>query len=176
MTPVAILLRRSCSMFLIAPLLSACSHIAVEARQVSALRGLLFPSQSEVDLSPFTWRLHWAGAEESVVSVALNDHYVFTHKSGVQVSFDGWNITRVSGLVGTESVVLKLDQDKTLRIEQGPRRLYEGACSAWAREAPGFVQRCEGLAPRRITIDQAGNIRALSFMIHPAYPALLLER
>jgi hypothetical protein len=69
-----------------------------------------------------------------------------------------------------------LDDAQTLRIEQGLRSVYEGACSPWQQEGQGYLQRCEDLPPRRITLDEGGNIQAISFTIHPDYPALVLER
>ena len=69
-----------------------------------------------MDFEPFTWRLRWAGSEQPVVPVAVNDQFVFTHKSGVQVTFDGWNITRVAGLLGREALILTLNEVGVLRI------------------------------------------------------------
>ena len=155
--------------------LAGCAYVTVQAPQLNAVRAL-FPGKSAVDFAPFTWRLRWAGEAQPVVPVAIKDQFVFTHESGVQVTFDGWNITRVAGLLGREPLTLRLDDAQTLRIEQGLRSVYEGACSHWKQEGQDYLQRCEGLPPRRITLDGDGNIQALSFTIHPDYPALLLER
>lgn len=155
--------------------LPGCAYVTVQAPQLEAVRAL-FPAGPAVDFEPFTWRLRWAGSEQPVVPVAVKGQFVFTHESGVQVTFDGWNITRVAGLLGREPLTLSLDEGSVLRIRQGLQAVYTGSCEPWQKEAPGFVQRCEGLEPRRITLDEAGNIQALSFIIHPAYPALELER
>ena len=155
--------------------LAGCAYVTVQAPQLNAVRAL-FPGKAAVDFAPFTWRLRWAGEQQPVVPVAIQDQFVFTHESGVQVTFDGWNITRVAGLLGREPLTLRLDTGQTLRIEQGLRSIYEGACSPWQQEGQAYLQRCEGLPPRRITLDTDGNIQALSFTIHPDYPALVLER
>lgn len=166
---------RSLALATLALTLNGCAYVTLQAPQLNAVRAL-FPGKSAVDFTPFTWRLRWAGEEQPVVPVAIKDQFVFTHESGVQVTFDGWNITRVAGLLGREPLALRLDDDHILRIEQGLRGIYEGACSPWQEEKRGYLQRCEGLPPRRITLDEGGNIQALSFTIHPDYPALVLER
>ena len=155
--------------------LQGCAYVTLQAPQLTAVRAL-FPSDPMVDFEPFTWRLRWAGSEQPVVPVVVNDQFVFTHKSGVQVTFDGWNITRVAGLLGREALILTLNEVGVLRITQGLQGIYEGSCEPWATEPNGFAQRCEDLEPRRITLDQSGNIQALSFTIHPSYPALVLKR
>lgn len=155
--------------------LSGCAYVTLQAPQLNAVRAL-FPGKAAVDFAPFTWRLRWAGEEQPVVPVAIKGQFVFTHESGVQVTFDGWNITRVAGLLGREPITLRLDDAQTLRIEQGLRSVYEGACSPWQQERRGYLQRCEGLPPRRISLDEGGNIETLSFTIHPDYPGLVLER
>ena len=155
--------------------LQGCAYITLQAPQFDAVRAL-FPSGPAVDFEPFTWRLLWAGSEQPVVPVAVKDQFVFTHESGVQVTFDGWNITRVAGLLGREALLLTFDEEGVLRITQGLQGIYEGPCGPWTTEPNGFSQHCESLQPRRITLDESGNIQALSFTIHPAYPALVLER
>lgn len=155
--------------------LSGCAYVTVQAPQLEAVRAL-FPADPSVDFRPFTWRLRWAGLEQTVVPLAVKGQFVFTNQSGVQVTFDGWNITRVAGLLGREPITLSLDENSVLRIRQGLQIVYEGPCEPWQDDAPGFAQRCEGLEPRRITLNQAGNIQVLSFIIHPSYPPLVLER
>ena len=155
--------------------LHGCAYVTVQAPQLNAVRAL-FPGKAKVEFAPFTWRLRWAGEQQPVVPVAIQDQFVFTHESGVQVTFDGWNITRVAGLLGREPLTLRLDDAQTLRIDQGLRSVYKGVCRPWQQERQGYLQRCEGLPPRRITLDGYGNIQALSFTIHPDYPALVLER
>lgn len=154
---------------------AGCAHVTVRAPQLDVVRALL-PADPVVDFAPFTWRLRWAGSEQPVVPVSIKGQFVFTHASGVQVTFDGWNITRVAGLLGREPVTLSLEETSILRIAQGIQNIYTGACKPWEAEGLGFVQRCEGLEPRRITLDEAGNIQSLSFIIHPAYSQLVLER
>jgi hypothetical protein len=166
---------RSLVLAALALALGGCTYVTIQASQLNAVRAL-FPGKAAVDFAPFTWRLRWAGEEQPVVPVAIQDQFVFTHESGVQVTFDGWNITRVAGLLGREPLTLRLDDARTLRIEQGLRSVYEGACSPWQQAGQGYLQVCEGLPPRRITLDEGGNIQALSFTIHPDYPALVLER
>lgn len=155
--------------------LPGCAYVTVQAPQLSAVKRLL-ASESAVDFGPFTWALRWAGAEQPVIPVSVANQFVFTHASGVEVTFDGWNITRVAGLLGREPITMRLDDSQVLRIQQGVQAVYEGVCMPWAKDEAGYVQRCEGLDPRRIELDEVGNIQALSFIIHPDYPALLLRR
>ena len=155
--------------------LPGCAYTTVSAPQLEAVRAL-FPKASPVDFEPLTWRLFWAGEAQPVVPVAVADQFVFTHKSGVEVTFNGWNVTRVAGLLGREVLTLAIGADDVLRIDAEGRQIYAGACAPWERRGLILSQRCEGLPASEIRLDEAGQILRLSFTIHPDYPALVLER
>ena len=155
--------------------LGGCAYTTFSAPQFESVR-TLFPRQPAVDFEPLTWTLLWAGEAQPVVPVAVSGQFVFTHRSGVEVTFNGWNITRVAGLLGREVLTLSVGEDDVLRIASGSRQIFAAPCVPWAREASQWVQRCEGLPESTITLDEAGNIARLSFTIHPSYPALVLER
>lgn len=156
-------------------LLQSCAYVTVSAPQLGALRDL-FPQKGEVDFSPFTWELLWGGEAQSVVAVTVRDQVVFTEPGGVTVTFDGWQVRRVTGLLGPEPVNLNVDEMGRMRIDIAGRQVYEGRCSAWIRNAAGYSQACEGLGANFIGLGPQENITRLSFIIHPAYPALSLRR
>lgn len=156
-------------------LLQSCTYVTVSAPQFEALRSL-FPGEAEVDFSPFTWELRWGGEAQSVVAVTLPDQVVFTEPGGVTVTFDGWQVRRVTGLLGPEPVNLAVDGAGRMRIDIAGRQVYEGRCSSWIRSAAGYSQACEGLGVNSIELGPQENITRLSFIIHPAYPALSLRR
>ena len=155
--------------------LGGCGYATFSSPQFDAVRGL-FPREVGVDLESLAWTLRWAGEAQPVLPVIVKDQFVFTHRSGVQVTFDGWQVTRVAGLLGREVLTLRLDDGGGLSIESGARQLFEGPCSPWQRGPAGYEQRCEGLGRNEIALDEAGNISRLSFTIHPEYGALVLER
>lgn len=155
--------------------LSGCAYVSVQLPQYGVVQQLL-PQAEQVDFSSFTWELSWAGRTQPVIAVAVAPLVVFTHENGIEVEFDGWNVTRVKGLLGEEALVLTMDGDRQLRIRQSARLIYAGSCSDWVIEDGAWIQRCDGLSPARISLDAAGNIDALSFTIHPEYPALSLKR
>ena len=160
---------------LLAAGLSGCGYATFSSPQYETVRGL-FPKEQGVDLDSLAWSLEWAGESQPVLPVVVDDAFIFTHRSGVTVSFDGWNITRVAGLLGQEVLTLRLSEAGMLRIASGAREVYAGACEPWAHARAGYDQRCEGLPPREIALDGEGNITRLSFTIHPDYPALVLRR
>jgi len=160
---------------LLAAGLSGCGYATFSSPQYEAVRGL-FPQEEGVDLDALAWSLEWAGERQPVLPVVVEEAFIFTHRSGVQVSFDGWNITRVAGLLGQEVLTLRLSEAGVLRIASGAREVYAGACEPWVRTETGYGQGCEGLPSREIALDGAGNITSLSFTIHPDYPALVLRR
>ena len=160
---------------LLAAGLSACGYATFSSPQYDAVRGL-FPKEEGVDLDSLAWSLEWAGESQPVLPVVVGGAFIFTHRSGVQVSFDGWNITRVAGLLGQEVLTLRLNEAGMLRIASGAREVYAGVCEPWAITPGGYGQRCEGLPAREIALDGEGNITRLSFTIHPDYPALVLRR
>ena len=155
--------------------LSGCGYATFSSPQYEAVRGL-FPKEEGVDLDSLAWSLEWAGESQPVLPVVVEEAFVFTHRSGVAVSFDGWNITRVAGLLGQEVLTLRFSEAGMLLIASGAREVYAGACEPWARTPAGYGQRCEGLPSRKIALDGEGNITSLSFTIHPDYPALELRR
>ena len=156
-------------------LLQSCAFVTLSAPQFDTLRGL-FPGDAEVDFSPFTWELQWGGEAQSVVAVTLRDQVVFTEPSGVTVTFDGWQVRRVTGLLGPEPINLAVDEAGQMSIDFAGRLVYEGRCSSWIRGAAGYSQVCEGLGVNSIDLGPQENITRLSFIIHPAYPALALRR
>ena len=160
---------------LLAAGLSGCGYATFSSPQYEAVRGL-FPKEEGIDLDSLAWSLEWAGESQPVLPVVVDEAFIFTHQSGVQVSFDGWNITRVAGLLGQEVLTLRLGETGMLRIASGAREVYAGACEPWAQTRAGYGQRCEGLPSREIALDGEGNITRLSFTIHPDYPALVLQR
>jgi len=160
---------------LLAAGLSGCGYATFSSPQYEAVRGL-FPQEEGVDLDALAWSLEWAGERQPVLPVVVEEAFIFTHRSGVQVSFDGWNITRVAGLLGQEVLTLRLSEAGVLRIASGAREVYAGACEPWVRTETGYGQGCEGLPSREIALDGEGNITSLSFTIHPDYPALVLRR
>jgi len=155
--------------------LAGCGYATFSSPQYDAVRGL-FPKEEGVDLASLAWSLEWAGESQPVLPVVVDGAFIFTHRSGVQVSFDGWNITRVAGLLGQEVLTLRLNEAGMLRIASGAREVYAGGCEPWAITPGGYGQRCEGLPAREIALDGEGNITRLSFTIHPDYPALVLRR
>lgn len=156
-------------------LLGSCGYSSLSVPQYEALEGLLRRDKG-VDFSELAWSLEWAGATQGVYPVAVADRFVFTQESGVEVHFDGWHVTRVAGLLGREPLTLDYDSEGQLTIQSGRRVFFEGRCFPW--EARGLVleQSCPGLGTNRIARNEVGNILALSFIIHPAYPALVLRR
>ena len=155
--------------------LAGCGYATFSSPQYDAVRGL-FPKEEGVDLDSLAWSLEWAGESQPVLPVVVDGAFIFTHRSGVQVSFDGWNITRVAGLLGQEVLTLRLNEAGMLRIASGAREVYAGVCEPWAITPAGYGQGCEGLPAREIALDGEGNITRLSFTIHPDYPALVLWR
>ncbi len=166
---------RALALLVVSASLASCGYATFSSPQFDAVRGL-FPKETGVDLEGLAWTLRWAGEAQPVLPVVVKDQFVFTHRSGVQVTFDGWQVTRVAGLLGREVLTLRLDDGGGLSIESGARQLFEGPCSPWQRGPAGYEQRCEGLGPNEIALDEAGNISRLSFTIHPEYGALVLER
>ena len=141
----------------------------LSSSQYDAVRGL-FPKEESVDLDSLAW------SPSKLYSCCPWWWARLILSGGVQVSFDGWNITRVAGLLGQEVLTLRLSEAGMLLIASGAREVYAGACEPWARTPAGYGQRCEGLPSRKIALDGEGNITSLSFTIHPDYPALELRR
>jgi hypothetical protein len=169
------MIRFALPVLLLCVLLAGCGYATFSAPQLGALRALL-PAEEGVDLKPYEWRLSWGGESQPVVAVTVPEAVVFTHRNGVAVTFDGWQVTRVEGLLGDLPLELLFDESGAVQLQLGARRIFQGQCSPWQPVSSGFAQECEGLGLNEIRLDEEGNITALSFIIHPDYNALVLQR
>ena len=154
-----------------------CQHLRVSIPQAQVLRALLPGEESAVNVEQFRWVASLRDAEETLLPITYEGNIVFSDRAAkVYVVFDGWNVLRVAGFLGPEVLSLRTDTQRVLTVSQGGQRVFQGACSDWVALPLGWQQTCEGLGENRIDLDSSGNIVALSFHIHPDYPALRLIR
>ena len=161
---------------------AGCNHVALSLPQLEAARAFVSAPRGEVDLEAFEWTLTWGGESAPVVPVIVEDAFIFTNPGGAAVSFNGWQIFRVAGLLPRGALERSVAEDGTHLIYAGDLLLVEGRCEPWVRvpfEDGSFEWR-QHCAPfegeNRLRIDNAGNMVEIEFTVHPAYAPLRLQR
>jgi hypothetical protein len=172
----AVIWRNAFMLAVLVSTLGACTHVHVALPQLDSARGAFFGDRDGIALEAFSWEGIWADRRIDLLPVLHEGKTVFSDPPGeVIVVFDGWNVNRVTGLLGREAVLLSLGAGDRLTITQGGYAIFAGSCTPWAKGSEGWEQSCEGLGNNHIELGEGGNVRSLSFMIHPAYPPLLLR-
>ena len=75
--------------------LGGCQYIGVKSTQISGIKNLFFPT--EIDVQVAQWTLRFGGYSVEVTPVTVDGGIAFVNNNDV-IKFDGWMITKVSGL------------------------------------------------------------------------------
>lgn len=136
-------------------------------------------SEEEVLLEEVAWTAMWNGNEYKLYAVSAPNETIFAYDRKIYVHFDGWNITKTSGILPYDGDVIVRHENDVLAYYLNERLLARHECSTWG-EVAGAVQRyhqeCEGreFYSNQIDLDSVGTITRLEFRIHPEYPPIVL--
>ena len=163
-----------CSLFL----LSGCQYVALQSKQLSTIISVFYPnSESSTDVG---WIVEFGGYSETVRPVKVKASTVFVNDLDT-VSFDGWAITRVSGLSsftpaweiqdsgGDRSFVV---QDQVLATHQ---------CDPWSKHVIGTTIRYEQHCAAEkgyiniILVDGLGQITSIEQVVDSSLMVLRLR-
>lgn len=165
----------------IAALLAGCSF---RAPQVEFLLNAFDDSSVEDEIRALAWTLEWVGESIEVYPVVVDDLFVFTNPSDIQVRYDGLQVVAAIDLLPRgRDIEIRLSEEGTrMAFVERDATVLATACEPWERIPTSdggriMAQRCADLErPNRIVVDGAGETQSLEFSIHPDYPPLVLTR
>ena len=140
----------------------------------------------ESNLIPFeelAWTMIWSGNDYRVIPIFPPNESLtnFMNNDGVIVSFDGWQLTRIEGILPNELRVRIVESDTGLEYLIEGERIAFHECEEFASSLEGrttiWLQNCsspEGAYTNEIRVNEFGAITLLRFLIHPDYPMLSL--
>jgi hypothetical protein len=164
-------------------LVSSCSF---HSSQLDSVQRIF--SNEEDSLKDVAWSARWNRKEFVLYAVNSVDETIFAFNKQVYVHFNGWNITKTTGVLPyTGSVSIEQEGPQTVFYLNG-RLLARHQCSEWKEElvangettgsgrATTFFQDCESREnyKNRIDVNSNGVITRLEFRIHPEYPSIVM--
>ena len=87
--------------------------VSFQSTQYNALKTMLSP---KTVILP-SWQLRWLGIEKKLYPVNLDKETLFTDGDVLEIYFDGWNVTRVEGLMAYRSL-MRSDQGRMSPLNQ----------------------------------------------------------
>ena len=110
--------------------LGGCQYIGVKSTQISGFKNLFFPT--EIDVQVAQWTLRFGGYSVEVTPVTVDSGIAFVNNNDV-INFDGWMITKVSGL---ESFTPAWE----IAVEEGARRFTVNGYLAATHQCQPWVE------------------------------------
>ena len=110
--------------------LGGCQYIGVKSTQISGIKNLFFPT--EIDVQVAQWTLRFGGYSVEVTPVTVDGGIAFVNNNDV-INFDGWMITKVSGL---ESFIPAWE----IAVEGGARRFTVNGYLAATHQCQPWVE------------------------------------
>ena len=110
--------------------LGGCQYIGVKSTQISGIKNLFFPT--EIDVQVAQWTLRFGGYSVEVTPVTVDSGIAFVNNNDV-INFDGWMITKVSGL---ESFTPAWE----IAVEEGARRFTVNGYLAATHQCHPWVE------------------------------------
>ncbi len=160
--------------------LQGCSFSSTQLDLISTI----WNRESEfISFEELAWTGIWSGQDYRVIPVFPPNESLtnFMNNDGVIVSFDGWQVTRIEGILPDELRVRIVESDAGLEYLIEGERIAFHECEEFASSLEGsttvWVQNCSspgGAYTNEIRVNGSGAITLLRFMIHPDYPMLTL--
>ncbi len=160
--------------------ISACSF---QSAQYQLIKSLLVDEDEGIALNELAWTLSWQDKSYELlpfISEDLTETY-FMDNETIKVSFDGWQIFSVEGLLPTEEEVRIIKTDAGLQYFLGSDLISYHVCTDFVSSINNgmtiWKQNCgaeKGDYVNEIQVNQAGAIVLLNFKIHPAYSMIKL--
>ena len=152
-------LRISCALALLSVIMSGCS---VRSSQLSGILEV-FQASTE-NYMDSAWLIRYGDYRAQVQALSFEGGVLFSNREGDQLYFNGWTITRASGL-GTLRGRWSVDDDSRGRhFTKRNRRTTFPSCSAWqsltVRGVTEYTQTCPGVNDyeNSILVNSEGEI------------------
>ena len=143
-------------------LLFVVTGCSIRSSQLSSMIGLV--RGAPADFSDSTWVIRYGDYRAQVQAIPFEGGTLFSNSLRDQAFFDGWTITRASGLgLKDSSWGVKDDTEGRHFTREGRLSTYP-ACGSWVKtslaEVTQFAQSCQGavLYKNNILVNQLGEI------------------
>jgi hypothetical protein len=159
-------------------MLSGCQYFDVQSSQLSSIKNAFFPSPKQLPDS--RWSVLFGGYSAVVQPVSVEKSTLFVN--GVDtVSFNGWVVTKVSGLDGfTPAWEIKDSGNERAFVVNG-RVVAKHQCAPWlkydAEAGVRFEQDCVGKQAytNTILVDSLGQITDIQQVVDSSFMVLRLR-
>jgi len=159
-------------------MLGGCQYVNVQSSQLSAILKT-FSSDSKASPEPL-WAVEYGGYSAAVQPLAIESSTLFINDNDA-ISFDGWRITKVSGLsaFNPEWEILDSGSERSFTVQGQVVATHQ--CNAWLKKntefGVRFEQHCVGkkIYQNIILVDDLGHITNIEQVVDTSHMPLRLR-
>ena len=159
-------------------MLSGCQYFEVQSSQLGSIKNVFFPSPKQLPVS--RWSVQFGGYSAVVQPVSVEKTTLFVNDVDA-VSFNGWVVTKVSGLEGFTPAWEIQDSGKERAFVVNGRVVAKHQCDPWlkydAQTGVRFEQDCVGKQDytNTILVDSLGQITDIQQVVDSSLMVLRLR-
>jgi hypothetical protein len=158
--------------------LGGCQYVTIQSTQLSALLSVFLPDSNA--WSDSLWAIEYGGYSTSVQPVTVDSSTVFVNDTD-SVSFDGWHITKVSGLNSFSPAWIIQDSGEQRSFIVNGQVVTTHQCAPWLKRGDElgvrFEQQCVGKKAytNTILVDNQGQIINIEQVVDSSLMVLRLS-
>jgi hypothetical protein len=159
-------------------ILSGCQYIAIQSNQVSSIASVFSPEPNEL-LSP-PWAVQYGGYSATMQALTVDESTVFVNGHDA-IYFDGWLISKVSGLGGFTPAWEIQDSGGERFFTVNGQVVARHQCSPWSsvvfENVVRYEQTCAGNKAymNKILVNGLGQITTIEQVVDSSLKALILQ-
>jgi hypothetical protein len=152
---------------------------AVQSSQLSALKNIFFSEPN--NFTETSWDVQFGGYAANLQPVSVDGGTVFVSSKQDAISFDGWKITKISGLNSFDPpwYIEDLGAERFFRVNDQVIATHQ--CEQWLRQnietGIKFEQRCSAINVYKntILIDNQGQITSIEQVVDSSLMVMRLR-
>ncbi len=158
--------------------LGGCQYVAVQSSQLSAVVNAFSPASKALPAS--LWSVQFGGYYAAIQPVTVDRSTAFVNSADA-ISFNGWNITKVSGLKSFTPAWEIQDSGSQRSFVVRGRVVATHQCAPWLKTSIGegvrFQQHCIGKQAytNTILVDNLGQITDIEQVVDSSLMVLRLR-
>ena len=159
-------------------MLSGCKYFEVQSSQLGSIKNAFFPSSKQLPVS--RWSVQFGGYSAAVQPVSVEKTTLFVNDVDA-VSFNGWVVTKVSGLDGFTPAWEIQDSGNERAFVVNGRVVAKHQCAPWlkydAEAGVRFEQDCvaKQAYTNTILVDSLGQITDIEQVVDSSFMVLSLR-
>jgi len=159
-------------------MLSGCQYFEVQSSQLGSIKNVFFPSPKQLPVS--RWSVQFGGYSAAVQPVSVEKTTLFVNDVDA-VSFNGWVVTKVSGLDGFTPAWEIQDSGNERAFVVNGRVVAKHQCAPWlkydAEAGVRFEQDCvaKQAYTNTILVDSLGQITDIQQVVDSSLMVLRLR-